>query len=223
MSGQENIVKVFDRADEIDLREGLVAYDAYNQTMRALAERYAYPLESVTAVFASLSPNNDYIGTLRSTVSVLLGHRAGRAPEEIIVSTYNHCKQRAYEFAGGKDFLATTSGPKIRSFYRNILDPTDPEPVTIDGHMIGCWLGRRITMVQAAYEKFSYEEIAEDFRLVAGRVGILPNQVQGVVWFVWKRIHRVVFNPQINLFRVDNQWGNRMAPEEIRPFGRITQ
>jgi len=218
--GKDNIRRVYDLADAIDLREGILAYERYHATMQELAAQYGYPLARVAAVFVSLSPNNDYLKNLRSTAAVLRGHKEGVPVSQISVSTYNHCKHRAYAFAAGlADFLDVTQGKKIRAFYQNILDPKDPAPVTIDGHMLGVWLGRQITMKEAARIKWRYETIAEDFRAVAGDVGVRPNQVQAVAWFCWKRVNHVVYKPQLGLFcGAENQWRNYMPADEIKPY-----
>ncbi|GEM_PF-4026623 len=218
LKNRKNIRAVFERADAIDLREGLVAYERYNATMRELSGRYGYAVDVVAAVFVTLSPNNNYAANLRSTASVLEGHKAGLQPKQITVSTYGHCKHRAWHFADGVDFLSVTRGRKVRSFYFNILDPQDPEPVTIDGHMIGVWLGRQIRMKEAAYLKIKYEKVASDFRAVARDVGLLPNQLQAVVWFAWKRINKSHFKPQLGLFCAGDQWRTRVPAAEIQAF-----
>ena len=218
MIHEANIRRVFDLADRIDLEEGMKAYRAYQQTMAGLAGRYGCTLEQATAVFVSLSPNNAYLQNLRSAATVLAAHRAGIPKERVITSTYNHCRDRAFQFLDGADFLSATKGPKIRAFYSNIVNPSDPEPVTIDGHMIGVWFGHPITMKSAAYLKVRYHEIAGGFRDVAAGLGLIPNQLQAVLWFTWKRINRVAFDPRLSLFGAGNQWRNYIPAEEIKTY-----
>lgn len=69
----ENLEKMFRQADAIDRAEGLLAYQRYYEVMKSIAEKYNFPVDRVIAVFVSTSPNNDYFGNLRSTVSVLDG------------------------------------------------------------------------------------------------------------------------------------------------------
>lgn len=218
------LLETYSRADSIDMEEGRVAYPRYQSVMRGLADYYGYSLSEVTAVFCSLSPNSDYAGNLRSAATLLKAHNQGVEPERAIVTTYNQNKYRAWRYLDGEDFLTLAKGPKIRAFYRNILDPADPEqPVTIDGHMISVWVGRRLTMVEAVRHRDKllrkkYEDIANDFRTAAKRVCLTGPQLQSTLWFTWKRINNIIFKPQLKLFADRDQWETLQAPEDIHPF-----
>jgi hypothetical protein len=220
MIERQNIQKVLRQADPVDIDEGLIAFPRYQETMRRLASYYGYPIEVVTAAFCALSPNNDYLKNLRSTVTLLKGHEEGVPVERLTVSTYNACKFRAWNFINGMDFLAVTKGKKTRAFYQNILDPSDPHPVTIDGHMVSVWTGKRMTMLQVATRGFPYERVADDFRAVAYQERLLANQLQAIIWFTWKRINKILFDGQQCLFDFDNknQWRLFREPESIKPF-----
>lgn len=201
--GVENLMRVLEQADSIDLAEGRLAYSRYNEVCRRIAERYDYELEKTIAVFAALSPNNDYRGNIRSTLSVIEGHKTGKSLGRIKISTYNHCRDRAFSYLEGVDFLGTVKGEKIRSFYLNILNPLNPSPVTIDGHAVNAWRGERVNLKTVVRERgFKYDEVADDFRTVAQIALMLPNQLQATIWFTWKRIHRIIYKPrQLHLFR----------------------
>jgi hypothetical protein len=218
MDGRRNIRKALERADSIDIAEGRVAYFRYREVMEMLAARYNHPLERVCAAFAALSPNNSYVLNLRSLVSILEGFREGRGIEAITVSTYKHCGERALLYLDGRDFLGTVTGKKIRSFYRNIINPLDPEPVTIDGHAFNLWAGEVRTMKEAVRHKLRYDEVAEGFRLEARRVGLLPHQLQAILWFCWKRVNKIIYDGQLGLFQDGDQWKTLIRPEEIQPF-----
>lgn len=197
-------------ADTIDLAEGKTAYVKYNEVMRLLAEKYHYPIDRVVAVFAALSPSNDYMGNLKSTINVLKGLRSGKPIEEIIVTTYRHCLYRAIDYATGRiDFVSTVKGPKIRSFYFNLLDPSDHRYVTVDGHMIAAWRGQQLTMKEAIPKGIKeYRDVEHAVKAMAFNSYLLPNQIQATIWFTRKRLFRIKYNPQLNLFRPkDDAWG----------------
>ncbi len=217
-----NIIKTLNAADSVDIDEGRLSYFRYNEVLKNLAAFYSVGFPETVAVFAALSPNSDYLGNLRSTATVVKGWKAGVDVERIRVVTYNHCRDRAFEYLNGTSFLETVKGKKIRSFYSNILNPLDPEPVTIDGHAVNVWRGRRMTLKAVATDgRFNYEIVAADYRAAANRVGLLPNQVQAITWFAWKRIHAILFpGRQLELFR-DNSadlWRTLVDPESIVPF-----
>jgi hypothetical protein len=214
-----NLRTAYALADEYDRREGLVSYQRYNAIMRALAKLYSTPLELVVAVFAATSPSNDYMGNLRSTVTLLDGFNRGRSIERLATSSFGHCKLRAWDYLCNRvSFVETVKGPKIRSFYFNILDPEGTYHVTVDGHMVGCWSARRMTMKEAAVAKWNYERVAHDFRAVAFEEFILPSQLQATLWFTWKRINRVIYDGQRDLFKPPDDWGLRLDVEKIRPY-----
>jgi hypothetical protein len=215
-----NVIKILNRADETDISEGRVSYFRYNEVLRNLAEHYGAPFPETIAVFAALSPNNDYQGNLRSAASVLAGYKSGVDPERVRVSTYNHCRDRAFEYlTGARPFLSPERGPKIRSFYLNILNPIDPEPVTIDGHAVNVWAANRQPLKQVV-GGWNYGRVAGDYRAAAKRVGLLPNQVQAIVWFAWKRIHKIHYpGRQLHLFDDNSDlWKTLADPTTIEPF-----
>jgi hypothetical protein len=217
--GVRNVRDVLKRADSIDRREGLAAYERYHEMMSRLAAEYSYGLRPVVACFVALSPNNDYLGNLRSTVTVLDAHRRGLPISQLPpLSAFNHCARRAYQYLDGVDFLQTAKGLKIRNFYHNILNPTDDYHVTIDGHMLSVWRGQRVRLKAARIAPRLYEEIAGDFREVARKERLLPCQVQAIAWFVWKRLNRIVFRSQLGLFEQDDQWRIVYPVEEVRPY-----
>lgn len=216
----DNLRAVMKRADQIDIAEGLVAYRRYRTMMGRLALHYGYPLPNVVAAFVSLSPNSDYMGNLRSTATLLWGARNGIPLENLSVTSYRACARRAWLYIDGLDFLSHAKGPKIRAFYQNIMDPSDPTPVTVDGHMASIWCGKRMKMIEAVRAKWSYNEIAQALRDVAPEYLILPNQLQAILWFTWKRIHNIKVNHQLHLFKGDDQWMQDLMPEEILTFPR---
>lgn len=211
-----NLVSVYNKRDDIDYNHGRESYFKYNKLMKDLGERFDVPYEKVTAVFVSTSPNNDYKNNLRSTISILDGWIKGKREDEITISTYNHCKTRSLSYLNGVNFLDDAKGLKIRSFYQNILDPTSVEPVTVDGHMLSAWVGRRMLMKEAAMARFKYREVANDVREAADQFLLIPSQFQAIIWFTWKRINGIVYNNNLNLF--GDHWGLDIDVRHIKPF-----
>lgn len=198
----DRIRRTFERSDDVDRAEGAVSYARYQATLARIGARLGYGLPATAAAFCALSPNNDYMGNLRSMVTLMDGHRRGLPLSEITVSTYRSCAARAWRVLDGEDFLSFTKGPKTRNFYQNIVDPSDPYPITIDGHMMSIWVGERLTMKQAVMKRLKYPVLADDYRKVAEELGMVANQLQATLWFTWKRIHDVVYTPQMSLFQL---------------------
>lgn len=218
-----NLRMYFNMADSIDLSEGMVAYERYHMVMRRLADKHDFPIDRVAAVFCSLSPNSDYWGNLRSTVSVLQGLREHRPDHEIIVSTYGHCKTRALAYArGAESFTAKTKGPKILNFYHNILTPSSARWVTIDGHMVGVMRDdRKGTMRDLLIKPTEYDQYAWVVKQFAFRNFMLPHQMQAILWFVRKRILNVKYDAQYDLLADANDaWQTAREVASIKPYSK---
>ena len=92
---------------------------------------------------------------------------------------------------------------KTRNFFMNICDPNDPVPVTVDGHMLNVWRGRREGLVGLRFPRNLYEGVAEDIRKVAHEREVLPCQAQGIIWITWRRIHGILTTKQTELWDAD--------------------
>ena len=208
--------------DSSDWNYGRVAYETYHQVLLAYANKYGFGIVPVVEAFASLSPNNDYHGNLRSLASVLHGINSGTPLDSIIVSTYNACRNRAYSYVTGQtSFLDTVKGPKIIAFRHNLLYPDTSKEVTIDGHMYAIAAGRKITMKEAALS-FSrsdsgYSVVAKIIKEQAKAHKVLPHQLQASLWIGRKRIYDIKLNKQPNLFWAD-PWNLYVTPEEFGPY-----
>ena len=218
----DNLRALYRRADLDDIREGRLAYERYHETMKAFAYHYGAPLPETIAAFCALSPNSDYHGNLRSLASVLAGYYSGGTCDDVVVSTYKHCRDRAWNYiAGHADFDTDNRGPKIRAFYHNILDPTDDRWVTVDGHMVAAHAGRNVTMKEAHIGRAQYRAIAADIRALAFDLFMVPCELQATLWFARKRIANVKYDPQMELFGASNdKWRTLNSPENIRPYSR---
>jgi hypothetical protein len=77
---------------------------------------------------------------------------------------------------------------KTGHFYRNIVDPTDPDPVTIDRHAHDVAVGERYGSRDRGLGCASrYATLAHAYREAARRLGELPCTVQAVTWVSWRR------------------------------------
>ncbi len=222
ISYEKNLEAMLNQSDSIDQLEGQVAYTRYRAVMQSLSVEYRYSIGVTIAAFVSLSPNSDYLGNLRSVVSVMKGLREGIARDKIVVSTYNHCKFRAIQYLNGeRDFLQETKGPKIINFYHNVLDPSDCRWVTIDGHMVAAARGEALTMKEALCTAREYREIANAIKRIAFRRFYLPNQIQAQLWFTRKRLFKIRFEPQQSLFHMGNQWKTLVDTSQLMPYGSL--
>jgi hypothetical protein len=220
MTGR-NLRAMYNEADADDIREGKLAYWRYNGVIREFADTYNAPLDRALAAFCALSPNNDYYGNLRSMASVLYAVQHDIPCDEVTVSTYKHCRDRAYSYVTGEtSFLGKSKGPKIRAFYHNILDPDDCRYVTIDGHMKAAYEGVDMTMKEAIVRtKGEYKRISDATMRLAKLEGLVPNQLQATIWFARKRTRRIKYNAQLGLFdNPSDKWGTVVRASDALPY-----
>ncbi len=193
-----NILTVYAHADRVDIATGMGAFQGYNALMKALATEFRQSEENVTGVFAALSPNSDYKTNVSSARTMLAAHNRGAAIDDFKVTTYKNNKRKAWSILEGRRPLDVIVAKKTRSFYLNIIAPFHPWPVTIDGHMYSVWMLKRFNMIEAQVGSGKkYDRISSDFRLAAKAVGILPNQLQAICWFTWKRVNRISFDVKL--------------------------
>ncbi len=204
----DNLNKLWKQRDPIDYQEGFVAYNQYRKVMQRFAYFYGLTISRTTSAFVALSPNNDYHGNLRSLASVLYAVQNKQPCENVTVTTYNACRNRAYSYLTGEiDFLKTVKGKKIRAFRDNILRPNTSVEVTVDGHMIAAWTDKNVTMKEAAKllkTAYTYNTIAKGIREFATDKNITPCQMQAILWLTRKRVLNVKFNAQLSLFSAPN-------------------
>jgi len=216
-----NLRKMYKLADADDYREGCLAYERYHIVMQAYADEYNVPLDRTIAAFCALSPNNDYYGNLRSLASVLQGYRDNVPLAHIKVSTYRHCRDRAYSYVtGAVVFLDQSKGPKIRAFYHNLLNPASNRYVTVDGHMVAAWRAEELTMKQAIVRtRKEYTTISDGIKRLARREGLIPNQAQAIMWFARKRTRNIKYDPNVNMFGdATDKWRTLVLPSEAGPY-----
>jgi hypothetical protein len=198
-----NLKLVLEQALPSDIAAGLDSYAKYNRIMCRLAGHCATTTGTASGVFAALSPNNDYHGNLRDAHTLLQAARKNMALSEFSVSTYGQNKRKAWQIAQGADPLKLITARKTRSFFLNIVDPADPVPVTVDGHMLNIWRRRKDKLVGLRAPASLYDQVAEDTRTVAREFGCLPSQMQGILWLTHRRMHGIKSNCQLEFWDVD--------------------
>jgi hypothetical protein len=213
-----NLYAVYEQCTPQDRADAINSYFRYQEIMRAVSKRFDVSLATACGVFSALSPNNDYDGNVRDLVATLDAARRGLALEDFRVATYGNNKRKAYRIAQGASPEDEIVALKTRNFYHNILDPNDPNYVTIDGHMYWAWMGRRGSVtgrrkhgigskVKGEGANVSvgiYREIAGDTIGLSRALQLIPNQLQAIIWVTWKRIHNKKYAAQTEFFPSDH-------------------
>lgn len=105
---------------------------------------------------------------------------------------------KAYDILLGVDPEDIVSGPKVTSFWRTIVDPSDPRAVVVDRHALDVAKGHVLDDRQRGIilgRKGAYEELSALYRRAAKQLTKetgaewTPAEVQAVTWVVWRRNH----------------------------------
>ena len=200
-----NLKCVLEQAQPHEVEEGKSAYTRYNLIMSRVAAATGCSLRTASAVFSALSPNNDYHGNLRDARTLLQAAQAGRTIDSFAVSTYGQNKRKAWQLAHGAEPLNLIVADKTRNFFLNITDPADRQPVTIDGHMYNIWASERKPLVGLRTNRAHYACVADGVRILASECGLVPCQLQAVLWLTWRRIHGIKPSKQLT-FWDDDLW-----------------
>lgn len=185
-----NIKALFERATEPERKAGLVWYRRAHEFTAGLSEDTGVPLPVIAHVIAALSPNVYWDRNKTDAEAVILEFvKHGRVT--VRVSTYGRNRTKAIKiletWKAGGPWFELLSGPKVTAFAANIIDPADPCNVTLDSHAINIAMGQLAT--QAAHvdpRETVKERYRRAYRMVAREAGLVPCQLQAIVWTVWR-------------------------------------
>ena len=162
----------------------LTWYDVAHTHAQGLASTYGISIHQACAVLSVLSPGCDWDTNIRNAEDVCKAWVL--ESYDAVVSTYNGQLQKAYHILdsgatltgeGMFPFISQHSAQKTRAFYLNILYPQLDTYVTIDR-----WILRALGLdVQRTTPKL-YALGTRAMRIMAKHYGVLPQQMQALVW-----------------------------------------
>lgn len=169
MSNVDNIIAVYHQAVAEDILDGADWYHRARQECQELADRTGVSLEVAIAVVSVISPRMRWDENIQDAEGIIRGSKWSRAFRK------NADKAREFVRTGKVDL----KGPKVSSFYQNILDPNDPEVVVVDTWAWRIWANE--TRVKTIDPRL-YWRVAADYREAASRIGITPSVLQAITW-----------------------------------------
>lgn len=184
----DNILSVFERATDAEYAHGMTWYN--------LANKHAWELDfrdfrNGAGVLAALSP---LLSWPKNVEYARLAYSLKGYPVEDVVNyipTLRGSARKALAIVNGADPRNVISGPKVTSFFTNIVDPycEDPRFVTIDKHAMDIANGE-VTPYKGANKinAKGYVAYANAYVAAAREMGILPLQMQAVTWVAWRNM-----------------------------------
>jgi hypothetical protein len=161
---------LYESAGESIQQEGRRWYFREHDEAIRLAEGSGYPLHIVCACLAVLSPRCQW-RRVKKACELLL---RGRKPPGIF--SHNLNKAASILATRRTDLIQPDQAPKTWAFWQNLWRPDDPEPVTLDS-----WMFRSHGLPVGSGLR-TYHVLANAYRQLASQLGLLPCQLQAVVW-----------------------------------------
>ncbi len=182
-----NLVKLYSLVPEETKIQGLVWYREAHNFCQTLSEQYGLSIRQTCAILSALSPATNFEQNKKDALNICArtkGYKCG---------TYGPNVEKARKIRDGQiepdKAFSTLTGAKTYSFYFNILQPESPEHVTIDRHAYRIAKGCDYTSMT----KNQYLEIVKAYTRAAKRIGILPCELQAVLWIDYRNKENIFF------------------------------
>lgn len=175
------------------MEEGLGWYGRARSEALRLSQAYFLPTVCTHAagIIAVLSPSVQWERNLIDAEAVC----SARQGDSVRVSTYGQFLSKALAIRDGdspKKWINPKTAPKTYAFWRCITNPRTTEHVVIDRHALAACVGRNLTDKErgAMLKRVGgYAHYSQVYRDAAKEVGILPLQMQAIVWLKWRMDH----------------------------------
>lgn len=170
-----NIIRTYNAATPDQKRRGHAWYPTAHQLADFLSEG---DVVKGAGVIAALSANKAWDLNRKLAGDAFAGQVHGH--------TRDNLAKVAKIMAGVDPTEVLPMTLKTGNFYRSILDPSDPEAVTIDRHAHDIALGRPYGDENRGLgAKGRYAVLSLAYRNAAAKLGILPSELQATTWVVW--------------------------------------
>jgi len=172
--------ELYKSCDPVAKAEGAQWYIRAHDHCRKISHETGYDVNIVAAVISALSPRVRWMHNLQWGAKVLKAARIRQAKAPDGYPGYSINMRKAWAIARKEctpeDAFDVVKAPKTWSFWRNLRDPDEWHPVTIDHWMLRAraW-NKRPTWP-------TYNLLAEEIRETAREFGIIPNVAQATLW-----------------------------------------
>lgn len=183
----KRILSYYDHATEKEIQEGLNWYTEAYTFAHSLVGKLNHA--QICGIISVLSPQCTWNQNKVFASQFVKTGRVKNSRERI-----DKCKRIAKEIDEDKIYnLIGTKANKTKRFYLNILNPVLSSPVTIDRHAIAACLQasnntEAIENHMGQLTDFQYEFFSSCYITAASVKGINPNQMQAIVWTVYRRL-----------------------------------
>ena len=170
--------------------EGKQWYGQARGFAEEVSRAYDLPIERVIGVIAALSPSVYWAANKLQAEALCRAHADGEDLDAVVLTTYGIQVKKAHDVletpATAVRGVLGRRAFKTQNFYDNMLYPwADTQAVTIDQHIIDA-AGFSDYWVYGA--RWCYNLLADAIREIAIKHGMLPCQVQAIIWITYKEL-----------------------------------
>lgn len=208
----QNILRLYDRADDSILEAGVLWYPRASETAQAIAELTGITYHQVAVIMAIVSPGTGWNLNQRLPVRVI---------RHILDAGKFHSIEMPAWFPGYRPAWhqcrrvilygdLTITGRKTGPFYRGIIG--DADATVIDRHMV------RILSGRDGYQTCStgpFNRMVDAVQIAARRRGVSNRTMQATAWIAYRRFTVI---PRLGRTIESVYEGNPSAGEEISLF-----
>jgi hypothetical protein len=178
----ENIIQKYHSASPEFLKGGNEWYERAHDVAKGIG---GGDVQRGAGIVAALSPQMSWERNINMAHELVRHGTASHTEDNL---------KKALKIHEGADPREVLGGHKVRSFYENIVDPSNPNPVTIDRHAHDIAVGdpfkgsgggtRNTAPVDLGLSSMGrYKHFEHAYRHAAGELGVeLPHKVQAVTW-----------------------------------------
>lgn len=196
---KKKIIHYYNLATDLQKREGKEWYKVGHNFCLRVAKENKIDHKTVAAIVSALSPANKWHLNLINAESLIRAYRRGEDPNAVSVTTYNRCKKKAIEIleTNAKKLAFTGTNYKTFCFFHNLAFPLSNR-VTIDRWVIRLLNPRNKAL---ALKGKRYLRVENEFTKAAKELGILPKELQAIVWIYIRDLPRKRKSPTKKLWK----------------------
>lgn len=175
-----NIIAAWHNSTESDRERGRCWYPVAHDIAEEIGDG---DVRKGAGVLAALSPQKSWDANVALATDACNGNAHGHIADAL---------RKVGEILAGSDPVdVLPQHAKTWHFYRNILDPTDPDPITIDRHAHDIAVGEVYGSANRGLNNATrYATLAHAYREAARRLNVLPNVLQATTWVAHRRALR---------------------------------
>jgi len=172
----DRLCELYAATDTATREHGRDWYRLSERDVRRIARELPRGLgqSAAAAIFAALSPRQQYVSNWRGAYAVAVARSAGAA--EPPATGLGDARRKAWRIAHGERPDAVLGGDKVRNFWRALAG--DPDAVVLD-----VWMCRALGIDQEKLTPILYAELSDAFRAAAKLCGESARDLQAILWF----------------------------------------